>query len=247
MAIFVRNAAAFAAVLLVCACAAAPRGPIERYMSVIDPGGTSPRPAIVLVPGCDGAGGNVSYAAERMAGEGFVVLTLDYPAAYRRDGGCTPARTAEIAGDVVRATNRLRDLADVDPTRIHLVGWAEGGAGVMRALADPDLARAADARSAATLYPICAALGGQWRIGVPFLMLLGESDRVAPAQTCIALAENAPGADRVLAIRYGGAGHAFDVPQQAAGANDRRLRDAALQDIRIFFGAPASSRPNPTR
>jgi dienelactone hydrolase len=216
-------------------------------MSVIDPGGGEPRPAVVLVPGCTGPGGNVAYAAERMAGEGYVVLTLDYPAAYRSSGGCSQARTEEIAGDVVRAARRLRTLADVDPTRVHLVGWAEGGAGVMRMLADPAMARDVDARSAATLYPTCAALGGEWRVGVPFLMLLGETDQTAPAQNCISLAGNAAGAERVLAIRYGGAGHGFDLPQTASG--DTRLREAALQDIRIFFGAPvaASPRPNAAR
>lgn len=243
-----RLAAVQAAVLFSCACTSPPPGPIERYMSVIDPGGGDPRPGVVLVPGCEGTGGNVAAAAERLAADGFVVLTLDYPAAYPRNGGCTPARAERMAADVVRATNRLREQPDVDPTRIHLIGWAEGGAGIMRALGDPELARQAGARAAATLYPTCATLEGNWRISIPFLMLLGEADRIAPAQNCISLAENTVGADRILAIRYGGAGHGFDLPPvrgTVAPDNSARLRDAALQDIRIFFGVGTSGTPRP--
>lgn len=249
-----RKAAMLAATLCACACAPPPPGPIERYMSVIDPGGGEPRAGVVLVPGCDGPGRNVAAAAESLAGDGFVVLTLDYPAAYVRDGGCSTSRVARMAGDVVRAANRLRELPDVDPARIHLVGWAEGGAGVMQVLGDPDLARQAGARAAATLYPTCAALGSKWHIGVPFLMLLGEADKIAPPQHCIAIAENAVGAERILAIRYGGAGHAFDAATtggffSSAASGDPRLREAALQDIRLFFGSgpAAPSHPAPVR
>jgi dienelactone hydrolase len=73
-------------------------------------------------------------------------------------------------------------------------------------------------------------------------MLLGESDTVAPAPTCEALAGAAGRADRVLAIRYGGAGHGFDIPPtfgfwRGEGTRfEARMRDAALQDIRTFFG-----------
>ncbi|MBL8833860.1 MAG: hypothetical protein JNL71_15835 [Rhodospirillales bacterium] len=238
-----------AAGLALGACApqiAAPRAPIERYFSVIDPGGEGPRAAALLVPGCDGNGPHVAFAAEKLARDGFVVLTFDYPAAYGLDGDCTPAQTATLDDDIVRAAASLRGHNGVDPARVHLVGWAEGGAGIMAALGDPTRAGRIAARSAAAFYPVCATLSA-WRIDVPFLMLLADSDGGAPAQACIALTEGSKGADKVLAIRYGGAAPRFDVDAKAAAwrfwrrgadAFNGPVRDAALGDLRIFFGVP---------
>ncbi len=235
------------------ACAqrvAAPPRPIEHFVSTIDPGGDGPHSGAILVPGCDGAGPHVAFAAERLARDGFVVLTLDYPSAYGLDGSCTSTQTATLADDVVRTTAGLRARHGVDPARIHLVGWAEGGSAVMAALADPVRAGNIAARSAAVFYPDCARLS-QWRIDVPFLMLLADRDSVAEAQACIALTEGSKGAGKVLAIRYGGAAPRFDVDDKAtapswrfwrrdADAFNGAIRDAAFADLQTFFGVPKS-------
>ena len=235
--------------LLASACSVrhAPPSPIENFMSIIDPGGTDLRPAAILVPGCDGVGPNVTFAAERLARDGFVVLTLDYPSARRIDMDCTPAQTAGIADDVVRAAAQIRRQPNVDPTKLHLVGWAEGGAGVMAALDNSALAAGIGARSAAAFYPACAQLTS-WRARVPFLMLLAEADTLSPPQVCYDLAERAEGSDKVLAIRYGNVGNRFDVPDAARSfwqqwrrgesRFNEAVRDAALHDLGIFFVDP---------
>ncbi|MBI3506943.1 MAG: dienelactone hydrolase family protein [Proteobacteria bacterium] len=240
-----------AAGLFASACSFGPPAPpaaIENFMSVIDPGGPGPHPAAILVPGCDGVGPHVAFAADRLAREGFVVLTLDFPGAYRLDGTCTQAQTAGIAADVVRAARETRRHANVDPAKIHLVGWAEGGAGIMAALGDPEHAAGVGARSAAAFYPACERLDA-WRTSVPFLMLLADGDTQTPPKVCYELTEKSEGADKVLAIRYGGVGHRFDVPD-AAGRSFWRpwrggqvnfseaVRDAALHDLSIFFVEP---------
>lgn len=238
-----------AAGLALGACAsqvATPRAPIERYLSVIDPGGEGSRAAALLVPGCDGIGPHVAFAAERLARDGFVVVTLDYPAAYGLDGVCTTAQTATLDDDIVRAAASLRAQTGVDPARVHLVGWAEGGAGIMAALGDPTRAGRIAARSAAAFYPVCAALAA-WQVDVPFLMLLADGD--AHAHTCVSLTEGTKGAAKVLAIRYGGAAPRFDVDgkttqpswrfwRRQADAFNAPVRDAALGDMQIFFGVP---------
>ncbi len=238
-----------AAGLLASACAIrpAPPAPIENFMSIIDPGGSAPRPAAILVPGCEGAGANVAFAAERLAREGFVVLTLDYPMARRLDADCTPEQTAAIADDVVRAAARIRLQPNVDPAKLHLVGWAEGGAGIMAALDNSALASGIGARSAAAFYPACALLSS-WRARVPFLMLLADADTRTPPQACYDLAEKAEGSDKVLAIRYGNVGNRFDVPDAARpiwqpwrrgeARFSEAVRDAALHDLGIFFIDP---------
>jgi len=87
-------------------------------------------------------------------------------------------------------------------------------------------------------------------VPVPMLLLMGEVDRVMPPDICNRLAERSPGGERVLSIRYGGAGHGFDAPPPsaapslafwrvapAASANrfDPHVRDAAWADIKLFF------------
>jgi dienelactone hydrolase len=174
-------------------------------------------------------------------------VTLDGPAAALAD--CPRQPPSAIADAVVRSATAAREIANVDPARVHLVGWGEGAIGVMAALGDPVRARRTGARSAAGFYPACANLAG-WRVGIPFLMILAEDDTVAPPHACAALAERASGGNFVLAIRYGGAGHRFDVETPDAAPawqfwrrrDDRfnpGVRDAALHDLRIFFDLPS--------
>jgi dienelactone hydrolase len=193
--------------------------------------GAAPHPAVILVSGCAVSAARASHAATVLARAGYVVA--DAP----RGGACTPE---SLASDALLAAARVATRAEVDPARVHLVGWAEGGAGVIVALGEAGHG----IRSAAAIYPTCARLG-RVEVGAPLLMLLGEADTVAPAPVCEALAGAAGRADRVLAIRYGGAGHGFDVPPsfgfwRGEGARcETRMRDAALQDIRTFFGGDA--------
>jgi dienelactone hydrolase len=217
--------AALAAALFLAACAAAPPPAVPRAA------GEAPHPAVILVSGCVVSAARDAHAAQTLAGAGYVVE------AAPRGGPCTPEGLASAA---LLAAARVATRAEVDPARVHLVGWAEGGAGVIVAVGEAGHG----IRSAAAIYPTCARLG-RVDIGAPLLLLLGEADTVAPAPVCEALAGSAGRADRVLAIRYGGAGHGFDIPpafgfwRDAGTRFETRMRDAALQDIRTFFGNDA--------
>jgi dienelactone hydrolase len=220
----------FVAVLLaaaaLAACARTP-APIAR------PAGAGPYGAALLVPGCAGPGSHTERAARELAQAGFAIAITPAICGTNADAA-VPA--------VVREAARLAASPGVDRRRLHLIGWSEGGAGVMSALAQTG------ARSAAAFYPTCAGVRS-WRPTVPFLMILAENDTTAPPAACLDLMARTEGAGNVLAVRYGGVAHGFDNAGHPAdpgsiwafwrtrpsGSYNPAVRDAALSDLRIFL------------
>lgn len=227
--------------------------PVGDFVSVLHPGGSSLRAAAVLVPGCDGVGSNIDDAARRLVEAGVIAVVFDYPRRQSlgspSDASCRTLDLAALRRDLVAVVALTLREANVMPDRVHLIGWGQGGSAVMAVLADV----APRIRSAAAFYPDCARLE-RWQVPVPMLLLLGDVDRVMPPEICARLAEAASGGENVLAIRYGGVGHGFDVPTEAAAptvafwrsprTNPRaayapHVRDAAWSDIRAFFDLPS--------
>jgi dienelactone hydrolase len=222
------------------ACASPPRAtaPLGDYVAVLHPGGPGPYAAIVLVPGCDGVRAHIDDAARRFLEAGFLTYVYDYPRRFRFDAACANLDVAALGRDIATLA---RGGPGPAPVRVHAVGWAQGGAATMEAIArHPDTFT-----SAAAFYPDCARITN-WSVPVPFLLLLGAEDKWMPGERCSQLAERAPGAARVLAIRYGGAGHGFDAatpvargwrPWSASATErfDAQVRDGAWLDLKIFF------------
>jgi dienelactone hydrolase len=205
----------------------------QRPAPIARPAGAGPFGAALLVPGCAGAGSHTEGAARELAQAGFAVAVMA-PI-------CVAPAEAAIAS-IAREAARLVVTPGVDRARLHLVGWSEGGAGVMAALA------ATGARSAAAFYPTCAQVRA-WRPSAPFLMILAENDMIAPPAACLDLMARTPQAQNVLVVRYGGVAHGFDNAGHPAdpgsvwafwrtrpsGSYNPAVRDAALSDLRIFF------------
>jgi dienelactone hydrolase len=226
--------------------------PVGDFVAVLNPGGAAPRATVVLVPGCDGVGRHIDEAARRLAETGAIAVVFDYPRRQSLDASCPTLDLAALRRDLAAVVASMLREADVLPDRLHLIGWGQGGAAVMAALAD----LAPRIRSAAAFYPECALLD-RWRVPVPMLLLLGDVDRVSPPENCVRLTEAAAGGENVLAIRYGGAGHGFDAPTELAepSANIFRrssrtvpraayapdIRDAAWADLRAFFDLPQNA------
>ncbi len=218
-------AVALAAAMALAACA--------RPNPIATPPGTAPFGAVLLVPGCAGPGEHTARAARDLARSGFAVATLEWPS-----GACRAEDAAAGVPAVERAVRRLAAIPGVDRARLHLVGWAEGGAAVLAAMAQTNI------RSAAAFYPSCAGLR-EWRPTGPVLLMLAENDTIAPPETCLAAVGRAPDADKVLAIRYGGATHGFDDVgpgwtfwrSSAANAHNTAVRDAAFSDLLAFLDA----------
>ena len=191
------------------------------------PEGKGPFPAIVLLHGCggmtDGRGAPIrSYAfwAERFRQRGFVALLVDSFGPRGEREICTQAirrisESVDRPKDAYAALQWLASRDDVDPKRIHLMGWSNGGSTVLHALKPDAPGKAADGpgfRSAVAFYPGCRVLTRRgYQPDVPLLIQAGGADDWTPSDYCERLAQDASrnGAPVEIDI-YPGAHHGFD-------------------------------------
>ena len=190
---------------------------------------SSPAPAIALFHGCGGAFDRRGQLSRRM---------VEYAALINRAGyhamivdSLTPRYETELctqkAGsrrvtqtnrrlDAIGAVAYLGERSDVDPRRIGLVGWSNGGSTVLAATnrRHRDVAGAAlQPAFAVAFYPGCELELRRGYEGVaPLLLLVGEADDWTPAAPCRALARDAVGVAPELEV-YPGAHHGFDSDQ----------------------------------
>lgn len=183
-------------------------------------------PALVLLHGCGGPYGRGGQLAERM---------LDYVALLNERGAgalvldsLTPRGEKELCTQrigtrrVTQAHRRLDALAalewlarqpGVDPARVGLLGWSNGGSTVLAAISSRHAAVAAapvKAAFAVAFYPGCEAdLQRGFETTTPLLVLVGEADDWTPAAPCHMLARTASGVKPTIE-GYPGAYHGFD-------------------------------------
>jgi len=105
------------------------------------------------------------------------------------------------------------DRTDVDPQRLGLRGWSNGGSTVLAAINTRHPAVAAarvEAAFAVAFYPGCEAeLERGFESRTPLLLLVGEGDDWTPAAPCHELSSAARGA-RPEIEGYANAHHGFD-------------------------------------
>jgi len=145
--------------------------------------------------------------------------------------------------DAVGALRYLRGRGDVDPARIALQGWSNGGSTALNTIARN--AYETGFRAALVLYPGCgpkAVPAQAYATAVPLLVLLGGDDEEVLPQACERLLEHAQrGGSPVAWTLYPGATHDFDDPgtrRQSVAAN-RAARDDALRRAADFITNPA--------
>jgi dienelactone hydrolase len=149
-------------------------------------------------------------AAEKLKGEGFVVLLVNIHEAE----GLLTACGGKIANErmaqyVNESVAWAKDLPFVDPDHIHLIGWSMGGRAVLKWLQGPR-SEAESVRSAIVVYPSCSRLE-TLTISMPVLMLLGASDDISKPSVCETLVDTAPIKQHLIIEKYPGARHGFDV------------------------------------
>ena len=191
------------------------------------PAPTSPAPAIAMFHGCGGAYDRNGALAKRMRDYaelfnslGMHALVVDSLTPRYEKELCTQrtgkrrVTQANRRLDALGAIDYLAERADVDPKRIGLIGWSNGGSTVLSAtnLRHRDVATATNkAAFAIAFYPGCEAdLQRGYTPALPLLMLVGEADDWTPAKPCLALAEQAAGDPHPEIVAYPGAGHGFD-------------------------------------
>ena len=212
--------AALASVLLAApAHAAAERGvafasasgePIRGRLAA--PEGVGPFPAVVLLHSCLGLPSNRRAIEAALADSGFVALFVD----EFSDRGLSETCSVDFPRLLPDAFGALAFLAarpEVDPRRIAVVGFSQGGDGALAIAAHPSGANGLAFRAAAAFYPPCANEAGE-RLAIPTLVVVGAADEVTPAADCRRLAQGQT--DMRLSV-LPRAGHCFDDPAFAGG------------------------------
>ncbi|MEQ1682461.1 MAG: dienelactone hydrolase family protein [Burkholderiaceae bacterium] len=184
-------------------------------------------PALVLLHGCGGPYARSGRLDERMHNyaallnaRGAHALVLDSltPRGEKelctQKGGTRRVTQANRRLDALAALAWLARRSGVDPQRIGLLGWSNGGSTVLAAIntRHPTVAAAsAKAAFAVAFYPGCEAeLKRGFESPTPLLMLVGEADDWTAAAPCHELAGAAAGPVKPAIEGYAGAYHGFD-------------------------------------
>lgn len=188
----------------------------------VKPEGKGPFPAVVALHGCGGlqirngglAGRDKAWA-DRFTQAGFVALFPDsFTARGYARGVCTirgrSVTVRERGRDAVAAADWLAAQPYVKADRIGLVGWSHGGSSSLAAIALSKPERT-DFRAAAIFYPGCWQFLGQgWKPRMKAVILHGIEDDWTDIAPCDALSKESG----VAIVRYPGAHHGFDAPDQ---------------------------------
>jgi carboxymethylenebutenolidase len=172
--------------------------------------------------------------------------------------GSYAERPAEVSEQTVRpldaygALRYLRTRKDVDPARVGVQGWSNGGMTVLVTMSAkaPGIESPTPEtgfRAGLALYPGCGmgAVHGAYRPYAPLTVLIAGSDEEVSPEVCEKFAKKAKegGADLRYHV-YPGAEHNFDDPgkkKQAIPANEHATEDA-MRRAEKFFGEQLAAR-----
>ena len=199
-----------------------------------------------------------AFWAER----GYVALLVDsfgprgFASGFAR--GSYSERPAEVSEQTVRpldaygALKYLRSRKDVDPARIGVQGWSNGGMTVLVTMGEkaPGIEGPSPEtgfRAGLALYPGCGmdAVKGAYRPYAPLTMLVAGADEEVSPEICQKFAKKAKDAGAEVRLHvYPGAEHNFDDPgkkKQSVPANESATRDA-MRRAEAFFGEQLAAR-----
>ncbi len=185
------------------------------------PAGSGPFPAVVLLHSCNG---NWQRLDERwgtqIAPWGYVTLTVDSFGPRGIDNSCGNGTPTEMAYDAYRALDFLVRQHAVDPDRVAVLGFSQGGWLALSSVEHGVVEQSSTNkfRAAVAFYPNCRTVQGN--LTVPALIMIGELDDWASVAGCRQLAEGGDdyGVSRrregapIKLIVYPGAYHSFDSP-----------------------------------
>jgi dienelactone hydrolase len=225
-------------------------------------------PAVVMMHGRGGAyskaakgryDGSTISQRHRMwgnlwAANGYVAVLVDgfgprgYPSGFPRFSYNTrPDAVNEVAVrplDAYGALAWLRTRKDVDPERIGLQGWSNGGSATLATMAAGTGFVPASLKgfnAALVFYPACGLRGrfdDGYRPYAAVRVFHGTADEEVSYRRCRSLVERSrqSGGDIAITI-YPGAVHGFDDPgraRQADPANAKAKADATARALRFF-------------
>lgn len=191
------------------------------------PSGTGPWPAVVIGHTCGGVGNaHIRLRAKELLMAGFVVLTTDSygPRGISQCRGQTKVDTRHQVIDGYGAIRHLRQLQEIDASRIYYVGYSAGG------IAAAQLASTRFApdqpplrfRAIVSNYASCVFQWGPTTLrsellmpdaDTPLLMLMADRDNELRASDCFPLLEEMKTAGKPVEWHiYKDTYHAWDQP-----------------------------------
>jgi imidazolonepropionase-like amidohydrolase/dienelactone hydrolase len=194
------------------------------------PSSEGPFPTVIAAPGCSGVSLNgpatdegrpgdeadrlfrrhYPRMAERLRTAGFGVVLVDYLTAENVANTCSGEISHERVGEYVAAALDLaRTLPRVDASRLYVIGWSHGGAGVIAWLQTLEMQTSRQVAGAVAVYPGCGSRD-IWVSDVPVMVVLGEADDITPPERCDRILARLPESARVEVRRYANARHGFD-------------------------------------
>lgn len=227
--------------------------PLQGYLRQTNRPG--PSPAVVLLHSCNGNWLRLDERwGKRIASWGYVTLTVDSFGPRGLKNTCGGGAPVDLAFDAYRALRFLVQQPFVDPARVAVLGFSQGGWLALTSVEHGAIERTSQNkfRAAVAFYPPC--LGFKGNMTVPTLVLIGELDDWTPAVECRNMVDGRDdwGISRQkgegVAIRlvvYPGAYHAFDAPGlqtpiQFFGHHlefNQPARDQSIDAVREFLDA----------
>ena len=185
------------------------------------PSGAGPFPAIVLLHSCSGNWQKLDERwGKQIAPWGYVTLAVDSFGPRGIEETCGNGTPADMAFDAYRALDFLVRQHAVDPDRVAVLGFSQGGWLALSSVEHGVVEHSSSNkfRAAVAFYPNCRTIQGN--LTVPALIMIGELDDWTSAEGCRRLAEGSDdyGVARrregapIRLIVYPGAWHAFDSP-----------------------------------
>ena len=222
-----------------------------------DPG---PLPAVVLLHGCNGGWQRLDERwGARIGSWGYVTVTVDRFGPRGITSACTGGAPAATVFDAYRALAFLVQQPFVDPARVAVIGFSQGGWLALASVERGMIERTSKEkfRAAIAFYPPCLGIKGS--MTVPTLILTGELDDWTPANECRNLAEGRDdyGISRqkdlgvpIEIVVYPGAYHGFDVPGLATPVKylghhleyNQAARDRSIDATKDFLYATIGGR-----
>ena len=188
-----------------------------------------PRPVVVMLHGCGGMlnrqgepSARMNTYAQLLNAQGWHVLAVDSLTPRGEKEICTQRTGArqvtmtQRRADTLAALHWVARQPGVDPQRLALLGWSNGGSALLASTNanHPDVAQArtaltglgASLKLAVAFYPGCATeVKRGYQPWSPTLLLLGLADDWTPAAECMPLASG-----QLRIQTWEGAHHGFD-------------------------------------